>query len=115
MQLRLRVSIPKFKRNLCVTYYVEKLLEILSIETNVCFFAGVLCLKGLVSFTFLCVLGAYYQLVWFQMKANRMRAFIRHQSDAPDGVVKHTTIKFHRLIVVLGHHHFMVWKLPVEH
>src|SRR5262245_18395706 len=41
LQILLGVSVFEFKRNLCITNHIEKILQILSIETNVSGLTGI--------------------------------------------------------------------------
>src|SRR6266487_88876 len=68
----LGVSILELKRDLAFAHDVKKLLQVLGVETNVGFFACVVCLNCFVSFTLFSILRTYYQLIRFEMKANCM-------------------------------------------
>jgi len=60
LELGLRVSILELKRNLRVADHVQKLLQVLSIETDNRRVAGVIGLNRFVRFTFLSILRADY-------------------------------------------------------
>ena len=114
-ELRLGVSVFEFKRYLAFAVDVHEILQVLSVESDIDFFAGVIGLNGFAGFAFFGILSADHQLIGLKVKPDCMRPFVGHQSNAAHGLVQKRTVKLNRLVDVLGYHHFVIRKLSGKH
>src|SRR5215213_7322865 len=84
MQFCLRIAVFELERYFSVTNYVQEFLQVLCVEADVSYIAGVICLDGFIRFTFFSVLRTDYQLIRLEVETNRMRSFVSHQRNSSD-------------------------------